>query len=294
MTIPALRRYWLFGCLCVMMVASGCFQAVGSDTTPIAQALPSDTPLPSPTDLPTDPPTDTPTPDDAEDTSELDFPTVPAVATATATSEPIQVAQQPTIDEFALSATAFLLQRTQEFEATQTQAAINAGQLPVATPTIFGEVPLGPATATVPVQQQLPGTDCVHEVRPAEPNLFRISLLYGVSVNDIAARNGIANINLIHFGDQLIIPGCGTTGVVPLPTSTAAAISAQDAGATGGSTGGTVGTGTVTGGQIHVVQQYESLFEISLRYGVSVNDIAARNGITNVNLIYMGQELVIP
>jgi LysM repeat protein len=42
------------------------------------------------------------------------------------------------------------------------------------------------------------------------------------------------------------------------------------------------------------VQQGETLYEISLRYGVPVADIAAANGIANINLIYLGQELVIP
>jgi LysM repeat protein len=48
------------------------------------------------------------------------------------------------------------------------------------------------------------------------------------------------------------------------------------------------------GGRTYVVQQGDTLFEISLQTGVLVNDIAARNGISNINLIYIGQELVIP
>ena len=45
---------------------------------------------------------------------------------------------------------------------------------------------------------------------------------------------------------------------------------------------------------VHVVQPGENLFRISLKYGVSIASIAQRNGITNVNLIYVGQSLVIP
>jgi LysM repeat protein len=44
----------------------------------------------------------------------------------------------------------------------------------------------------------------------------------------------------------------------------------------------------------HVVAPGENLFRISLRYNVSVAAIAQRNGITNVNLIYSGQRLIIP
>jgi lysozyme len=44
----------------------------------------------------------------------------------------------------------------------------------------------------------------------------------------------------------------------------------------------------------HTVQPNETLTRISLRYGVSVPEIVAANGITNPNLIWAGQELVIP
>jgi LysM repeat protein len=44
----------------------------------------------------------------------------------------------------------------------------------------------------------------------------------------------------------------------------------------------------------HVVRPGENLFRISLRYGVSMAAIAQRNGITNLNLIFVGQRLIIP
>ncbi len=45
---------------------------------------------------------------------------------------------------------------------------------------------------------------------------------------------------------------------------------------------------------IHTVAPGENLFRISLRYGVTVQAIAAENNITNPNLIFVGQQLVIP
>ncbi|MCB9454633.1 MAG: LysM peptidoglycan-binding domain-containing protein [Anaerolineaceae bacterium] len=47
------------------------------------------------------------------------------------------------------------------------------------------------------------------------------------------------------------------------------------------------------GGTHHVVYG-ENLFRISLRYGVSMNAIAAANGIADVRRIYAGQDLYIP
>ncbi|MCB9452034.1 MAG: LysM peptidoglycan-binding domain-containing protein [Anaerolineaceae bacterium] len=42
-------------------------------------------------------------------------------------------------------------------------------------------------------------------------NLFRISLRYGVSMNAIAAANGIVDIRRIYAGQDLVIPCSGTT-----------------------------------------------------------------------------------
>ena len=48
------------------------------------------------------------------------------------------------------------------------------------------------------------------------------------------------------------------------------------------------------GQTIHVVAPGESMYGISLWYGVSVGLIADANGIIDTNLIYVGQRLVIP
>jgi len=48
------------------------------------------------------------------------------------------------------------------------------------------------------------------------------------------------------------------------------------------------------GGTTHVVQPGENLFRIALRYGTTWPVLAAYNGITNPNLIFVGQILLIP
>jgi LysM repeat protein len=48
------------------------------------------------------------------------------------------------------------------------------------------------------------------------------------------------------------------------------------------------------GEQVHIVRGGENLFRISLRYGVSMQAIAQRNSISNFNLIFVGQRLIIP
>lgn len=54
------------------------------------------------------------------------------------------------------------------------------------------------------------------------------------------------------------------------------------------------GTGGATGETIHVVERGDTLAKIAARYGVTVQQIADLNGITNPNLIYTGQKLRIP
>jgi len=98
-------------------------------------------------------------------------------------------------------------------------------------------------------------------VQPGE-NLFRISLYYGMSYQSLAAANGIINPDLIAIGQRLTIPAGGTTPTTPT--------------------------------RDYVVQPADNLFRIALKYGVTVEAVAVANGISNVNLIYPGQELIIP
>jgi lipoprotein-anchoring transpeptidase ErfK/SrfK len=114
----------------------------------------------------------------------------------------------------------------------------------------------------VPVNAQGP---IVHIVQRGE-NLFRIGLRYGVTVDVLAAANGILNPNHIYVGQRLIIP----TGSAPAPSSPVPS------------------TGT------YVVRPGDTLFRIALRHGVSLWSLARANGIQNPSLIYVGQVLRIP
>ncbi len=52
--------------------------------------------------------------------------------------------------------------------------------------------------------------------------------------------------------------------------------------------------GTRPVGRFYVVQPGDNLFRIALRFEVSLQALAAANGITNINRIFVGQVLVIP
>ncbi|WP_215144266.1 LysM peptidoglycan-binding domain-containing protein [Exiguobacterium qingdaonense] len=92
--------------------------------------------------------------------------------------------------------------------------------------------------------------------------LYRIARAYGVTVSALAVANNISNVNLLRVGQVLVIPG---TTVTPPAT-------------------------TVT----YTVKPGDTLYSIATMYKTTVSKIATANKITNVSLIRVGQELVIP
>ncbi len=97
-------------------------------------------------------------------------------------------------------------------------------------------------------------------------NLFRIALRFNTTIAAIASANGIANVNLIYAGQQLVIPsGGGTTP--PPPTFQPGA---------GGS---------------YTLARGDTLGAIARRFGTTYQNLAQLNGIANPNLIYAGQVL---
>lgn len=106
------------------------------------------------------------------------------------------------------------------------------------------------------------GGETVTHIVQAGENLFRISLKYNTTVEAIAAANNIINPSLVYVGQKLAI----------------------------------VKGSTVPGGSVryHVVQPGESLWSIAMKYNTTPWNIAAYNGISNINFIYAGRTLRIP
>jgi murein DD-endopeptidase MepM/ murein hydrolase activator NlpD len=112
-----------------------------------------------------------------------------------------------------------------------------------------------------------------HVVQVGE-TLRSIATLYGLTVEDLAARNNIADVDRIYIGQVLTIAAPSTTMPTnPVPQSVQNAF------------GHSV---------VHTVLQGETLFAIAMSYGLTVNDLIGANSITDPTLIYAGQELIIP
>jgi LysM repeat protein len=140
------------------------------------------------------------------------------------------------------------------------------------------------------------GQQVTHTVQAGE-NLYRISLQYGTTVAAIAQANNITNPSLIYVGQILIIPvPAPATTPTPVPTVVATGTVTP---ATPVPTAAATPTATPippspTREIVHVVQPGENLFRISLQYNLLTSIVAAYNGITNPNLIYVGQKIRIP
>lgn len=296
------RRVWLTSWgLLMMLAAAGCFQPAGGglESTLQSESLPTFTMVPTDTPSPI-PPTEAP-PEIVEPTAtllvfDLGTPVAqipveqldPIWQTATAiflegqgisplevspvdeTSGDIIALDVPTLDPLLQEATALV--------GTATAAAA----LPITQTweAMFGVTPTAPVIINPTTGPIISGQDCIYEVQPTDRNLYQISLLFGLPYMDIARASNLVNPNLIHVGDRLVIPGCGTTGYQPPPTSVPGP-------------GATIPPGGGSGGTYTVVQG-DTLFALSLRWGTTVNAIASLNGIVNVNLIYIDQVLRIP
>ncbi len=110
----------------------------------------------------------------------------------------------------------------------------------------------------------IPGAPVSAEVYVVKPGdtLYSIAARYGIPWQTLASVNRILNPSLLQVGQRLIIPSGATT---PPP-----------------------------GAKIHIVRPGETLYRIALMYGTSVQAIALANNLSNVNIIYPGQQLIIP
>jgi LysM repeat protein len=99
--------------------------------------------------------------------------------------------------------------------------------------------------------------------------LYRISLRYGVTIDELVQANSITNASRIFRGQVLVIPGLTQPDASPEVQNPLVAPAPQT----------------------HVVQRGESLTMIAQRYGVTVGEILQANNIANANLIYSGQSL---
>lgn len=107
-------------------------------------------------------------------------------------------------------------------------------------------------------------------------SLYRMSLIFGVTVDDLLAANSLASPNSVYPGLVIRVPTPGQPtvtipeGVTP-PT-----------------------TGENTGGRTYSVRMGDTLSAIAVEFGVTVDGLVAANGLARADRIYIGQVLNVP
>lgn len=122
-----------------------------------------------------------------------------------------------------------------------------------------------PTQDAAPVEATEPAAEQTYVVMVGD-TLFGIAQYFGVSVEELAARNGILDANVLEVGQQLVIP----VGGAVLPEA------------------------PVPGEETYIVQPGDNLFRIALRYELSFETVAAYNNIPWPYAVYVGQEIKIP
>jgi LysM repeat protein len=206
-----------------------------------------------------------------------------------------------------------------------TQVISHPTELPTATPLALStEGPTAAPTAVTTPAGVAPtpeGTrvapEVIYQVKGGD-SLGSIAVLYNTTTAAIMARNGLSDPSLIRVGQELIIPvasaetipegstvqhtvGAGETldDIARRYRTTAAAVLAQnpalsDPERLAEGTVLTVIVGSEATGRTHVVRPGESLGLIAERYGLTTQELARANGLTDPSRIRVGQTLIIP
>jgi LysM repeat protein len=234
---------------------------------PAATNTPPDLGIVTATPLP--PATQTPVPP----TATVDIPTA-TVSVPTATLVP--VATNTLIPTFTPTFTQPPTNTTVPASATPTQEQLPPTATPGG-PTLTPTVTIG----GTPISNDFPGS-VVHTVRAGD-TVGNLATLYGSSIEAIIAVNGLNQSALIRVGQGLVIPVRLAAPATSTPTITPIVPIVP-----------TFPPEVPPNNVVYVVQPGDTLFRLAARFNTTIMTIAQLNGVTNVNLIRIGQRLIIP
>ncbi len=122
------------------------------------------------------------------------------------------------------------------------------------------------------------GGRIVYYVRPGD-TLWAISARQGVTIYRLIELNPDINAHALWVGQVIVVQNDGSW--VQTPTG-------------GGTATTTSGVSTIYGSRTYIVEPGDTLWAIATRHGVSLQALMNANGITDANVIWAGQKLVIP
>lgn len=126
--------------------------------------------------------------------------------------------------------------------------------------------------------------------------MLRIANRFGVTVAAIVEFNSISNPNRIMLGQRLLIPTSTANAVAEpaAPAPTPAPTASPTPRPTASPTASPSPSSNPETLQRYTVVSGDTLYSIARKFRVTVTALAAQNSITNLNLIRVGQRLVIP
>lgn len=128
-------------------------------------------------------------------------------------------------------------------------------------------------TPTAPAAPAPTGSAAIHTVAAGD-TVYSIAQRHGTSVDAVLAANGLTRASVIYPGQQLALTGSSA----PPPAAAAPA---------------TPPAPVAAGGQTHAVAAGDTLFAIAKKYGTTVAELYALNGLASGAIIYPGQNLVV-
>lgn len=139
-------------------------------------------------------------------------------------------------------------------------------------------VALLPATPVVagPLDQ----TGQIYVVQAGD-TLSEIALRFGVTVEALIDANNLQDPNLIQVGQEIFIPAPEAADVPSTPSDNE-------------TRGETTQTPLTYQSQVYVVQPGDTVYSISMRFGVTVEELVEANHLSDPNYLRVGQELRIP
>lgn len=129
----------------------------------------------------------------------------------------------------------------------------------------------GASTAVAPAAPPVQPVTATSHVVAAGDTVFAIAQRYGTSVDAVLAANGLTRASVIHPGQQLALSGTSAPLVVAEVPAAPPPVATQD----------------------HVVVAGDTLYAIAQRYGTSVAQLYALNGLAPGSIIYPGQSLAV-
>ncbi|MBE0688817.1 MAG: LysM peptidoglycan-binding domain-containing protein, partial [Anaerolineae bacterium] len=148
---------------------------------------------------------------------------------------------------------------------------------PTSTP-LSGTLTATPSGLITPTALGASADECTYVVQAGE-GLFRIALNNGFTLEEMRAANPelVGENPILQPGQVLRFPNCEPTAPEVGPTQVPVVEPPAN-------------TETTT----YVVQSGDTLFTISQRYGITIQDIINANNLTNPNRLDIGQSLIIP